>query len=713
MTSTPDHPAPWGLSLWALMERVGAYCYAKDRQGRYTFANDAVCQLFGVPLARVLGHTDEGLFDVARSGEMLAHDRIVLDEGREVHEEEAAVLASGEERVFWSVKVPVRDAQGEITGLFGVSSDITARRQRADALIEHNQMLSAVLANVDAYIYMKDHDGRYLYANQRVLDLYGRASHEILGQADDDLFAPDIAERLMQMDALVMGSAARQAREEVILNPTGEERRFWSIKMPLKLPGYPPALIGFSSDITELFQLRQSLEQQRTMDALTGLANRMQFESELAVDLQLAEREQRTLAVVLLDIDQFKFVNNSLGQAAGDQLLREVAERLRVGCPGAACLARLSGDEFAFTLPHDGTGRELLAAVEQMRTVLAQPYGDGDEAFHITVSAGISLYPADAGDAPGLLTHAEAAMYHAKECGRDQYRFYSDELGAAALDRMALERDLRTALVQQQFELHYQPKIRCSDGGVAGVEALIRWNRKGHGQMSPAQFIPLAEELGLVIQMGQWVVEAACRQIAQWRTDGLGNVPVAVNLSPAQLASPSFPDKVADVLRTHSIVDGCLEMEVTESMMMDNPEHAIAILNALRGLGVRLSIDDFGTGYSSMAYLKRLPVHTLKLDRHFVNHVDSDPIDADLCAGVIALAHKLGLDVVAEGVETQSQRDALAARDCDLFQGYFYSRPLPVEAATRYLAARCPIAPLPLARRSVVGEAMAAAASLS
>ena len=322
-----------------------------------------------------------------------------------------------------------------------------------------------------------------------------------------------------------------------------------------------------------------------------------------------------------------------------------------------------------------------------MRESLAAPFALRGKPVRVTASAGLALYPQDGDNAGALLAAAEAAMYAAKAQGRDRLRRYTPELAAAAALRVDLENDLRAALAAGQFVLHYQPKLRARDGGLSGFEALLRWQRPGSGMVPPLQFIPLAEQLGLLVQIGAWVVEQACQTMAAWRAAGLGRIPVAVNLSPSQLQSPQLLPGVRAAMQAHGIAPGELEMEVTESMMMAEPEQAIAILQGLADAGVVLSIDDFGTGYSSMAYLKLLPVRWLKLDRQFVKEVDTDPRDADLCAGIIALAHQLGLQVVAEGVETAAQRDVLAARGCDVFQGYWFSKPLPLQEAADYVRA--------------------------
>ncbi|MDB5747325.1 MAG: hypothetical protein JWP72_2173 [Massilia sp.] len=669
-------------NLWTLVDTLEACFYVKDVDGRYRFVNQSLAAAFGVPAEQIVGRTDDAFIDTARSV-VLDTDRTAM-RGEKVDIDEQVYLRNGECRSFRTVKLPLFDSDRRVLGLCGISTDITAQRRAVEQLVERNALLDTILANVDAAIYLKDAQGRYLYANQPVLDLYGRKLEDLIGRTDRDLMPADLAARVTEYDNAVLAGGGEEVREETIVGADGCKHHFRSRKIPLRLPGQPTCLIGFSTEITELRRLRIRLEHERITDSLTGLANRTMFESTLEEQLLMATLGGTWLAVVIIDLDQFRFINNNYGQGIGDQVIQLVSQRLQQCDVALGNLARLSGDEFAFTLPGTVSVEQVAQQVEQIRAHLGQPYGVLHQPLHLSFSAGISLSLGGRCNAAELLGRAEAAMYSAKDSGRDQYRFYSPELGGAVARRVELERDLRAAMGSDEFALHYQPKMR-RDGSVAGFEALIRWNRPGVGLVGPDNFIPLAEQLGLLLQLGRWVIEQACRQIADWRNAGLGTIPVSVNLSTSQLTSAALPDFVFDLMRAHGIGHGCLEMELTESMMMADPDLAIAILHRLRGGGVSLSIDDFGTGFSSMAYLRQLPVHYLKLDRSFVKNIAHDEKDADLCAGIMALAHKLDMHVVAEGVETRAQHQTLAECDCDLFQGFLFSRPMQARAATEFL----------------------------
>lgn len=678
----PAAPGPL-QSLWTLVDNLDACFYVKDVDGRYLFANRALGLVFNADPCEIVGRGDGEFVDLTRCDTILVTDREVFATGAKLDRDEVLYLPDRGRRVFRTVKLPLFDAQRRVIGLCGISTDITEERRTVDELINRNLLLDTILSNVDSSIFLKDADGCYLYANQRVLDVLGVRLDELLGRTDADFLPPEVAQALRENDLAVLAGRLHAA-EELVTDARGQKRLFWTRKIPLDLPEHPACLLGLSTEITELRGLRKRLEHERVTDSLTGLANRFKFETVLDEHLLAAAPTAPRLAVAIFDLDQFKYINNNFGQAIGDQLIRLVATRLQQCGVGIGHLARLSGDEFAFTLPLSGSIEDLAHEIEQIRAFLSQPYSVLQPPLHLTFSAGISLSGVDGNSANELLGRAEAAMYSAKNNGRDQYRFYSRSLGSTVAERVALERDLRAAMGSGEFMLHYQPKMR-RDGTVAGFEALIRWNRPGVGLVAPDRFIPLAEQLGLLLGLGRWVIDEACRQVARWRTEGMGEVPVAVNLSTSQLTSAELPDYVFETIRRHALAPGSLEMELTESMMMSDPELAIDILTRLRKGGVALSIDDFGTGFSSMAYLRQLPVNYLKLDRSFVQNIADDPKDADLCAGIMALAHKLDMHVVAEGVETSEQHAALAAANCDLFQGFLFSQPMSAAQATEFL----------------------------
>jgi EAL domain-containing protein (putative c-di-GMP-specific phosphodiesterase class I) len=351
-------------------------------------------------------------------------------------------------------------------------------------------------------------------------------------------------------------------------------------------------------------------------------------------------------------------------------------------------VARLGGDEFVVVLTEveDATAAARLA--DKMLQVLAQPYRIGENELHSSASIGLAFYPNDGGDSETLMKNADTAMYHAKSQGRNNIQFFTAEMNQAAVKRLKLDHDLRVAVETGQFELHYQPQLDSRNGRIVGVEALVRWRHPQDGLVSPAEFIPVAEETGMILPLGEWVLDEACRQLRVWRDAGVADVTMAVNLSAHQLHAATLVEQVAQMLEKHGLKGADLELEITESVAMHDPAASISRLKALRSLGVRLSIDDFGTGYSSLSYLKLLPIHTLKLDQSFVRDIETDSNDVAICTATIALAHNLGLAVVAEGVETEAQRLLLTSHHCDFMQGYLFSKPLLADDALAFIKER-------------------------
>ena len=464
----------------------------------------------------------------------------------------------------------------------------------------------------------------------------------------------------------------------------------------LDVRGLPLADGGFVTiytDVTQQHLAAEAIERLAHRDTLTGLANRYTLEARLDQLVADARRYNRRLAVMFLDMDNFKTINDTLGHAVGDQFLSVIAARLSSTVRDNDIVARLGGDEFVVVLAEVSDPNDVTTVASKVIDVLNQPIETGKHSLRASASIGICFYPEDGEDRGALMQSADIAMYHAKKAGKGSFHFYDAAMMAAASARLESERTLRDAVEQQAFVLHYQAQLDHSGQRPVGVEALIRWQKPNGELVAPVLFIPLAEEIGLINAIGEWALREACRTMASWHQRGLPGLCVAVNLSAVQLGNPALPQRIACALRDSGLPSTALTLEITESVAMQDPQTSVQRLESIRALGVRLAIDDFGTGYSSLAYLKRLPLNYLKLDRVFVEDLERDSNDATICTATIGLAHNLGLSVVAEGVETEAQYQFLAALDCDSYQGYFFSRPLPEADAFAWLLERLHRAP--------------------
>jgi diguanylate cyclase (GGDEF)-like protein len=420
-------------------------------------------------------------------------------------------------------------------------------------------------------------------------------------------------------------------------------------------------------------------------DVLTDLPNRLLLQDRLGQAIEVARRQGRPLAVMFMDLDRFKHINDSLGHGVGDQLLQSVAQRLVACVRQSDTVSRQGGDEFVLLLPHIEHAEDAALSAQKILTALALPHHIDGHDLHVSVSIGVTIYPTDAQDADALLKCADTAMYHAKENGRNNFKFFEPEMNARAVERQLVEASLRRALTRQEFVLHYQPKIDLQSGTIVGVEALIRWQHPQRGLLAPAEFVPIAEDCGLIRPIGRWVLREACRQARAWLQAGLPPISVAVNTSALEFRTKDFLENLRMTLEETGMVPHHLEIELTESVLMGDPETADSILHAVAKLGVKLAIDDFGTGYSSLSYLRRFPIDTLKIDQSCVNQMTSNADDANIVSAVINMGKSLRQRVIAEGIETSEQHASLLALHCDEGQGYYFGRPVDAQSLTNLL----------------------------
>ncbi|MBV7427997.1 EAL domain-containing protein [Acidovorax sp. sif1233] len=550
-------------------------------------------------------------------------------------------------------------------------------------------ILAATNAAPDG-ILLVDRGGRIVMANAAMESISGYAADELCGSPVSLLLQPALREAHgRHLDSYFQSPSRR---------PMGMGRDLWiarkdgrSVPVDIAL-GYTDAqggtAVAFVRDISEVRRLQAQMHFQATHDTLTGLVNRWQFGQRLEQAIAEAALGGHSFALLVLDLDDFKAVNDGYGHAAGDRVLVEVARRLKSVLRGDDTLARLGGDEFTVLLPQIAQVRDVEQVAAQVLAALCQPFQMHGFELDFGASLGIAVYPRDAQDAPTLMRYADMAMYHAKESGRANYAFYEPPLGARMAEKLQLHERLKLALAYGGLHLHYQPQVEVGSGRIQAVEALLRWTDPQLGEVPPARFIPVAEATGLILAVGAWVIGTACQQIAEWDRAGLP-LRVAINLSAQQLRQTDLVEQIERSLALHGARPDLLEIEVTESEAMADPAQARDVLCRLQALGVCIALDDFGTGHSSLAYLKHLPVSRIKIDREFIHPLLHSNGDAVLVQAIIVLAKTLGLHVVAEGVETAEQLGLLAQYGCDAYQGWLYSRAVaPAHVAQLLLAQR-------------------------
>lgn len=601
------------------------------------------------------------------------------------------IHSSGDIRWVWERGAGIYNAQGDLVAIEGIIQDITERKASMQALREAERRYYNLFENALEGIFRTTLDGQYLDANPALARIYGFDSPAgLISELKDirrQLYVdPSRRDEFMK---LIKARGVVASFESQIYRKNGEI--IWISENARAVrhdDGHVVCYEGTVEDVTERKIYQARIEQQANYDTLTGLANRSLLNDRLQQAILAAASYGTRLAVVFVDLDRFKFINDSLGHHVGDELLRAMAERLKSSVRESDTVARLGGDEFVLLINGQGDPEAVAVVLERMLSDISQPWTIAQGDFNVTCSIGVALYPDDGESADTLLKHADSAMYRAKEKGRNNFQFFTAELNALITQRLELENKLRRALEREQFTLHYQPRIDMQTRRIVGAEALIRWQVADHEIVPPAKFIPIAEEIGLIAPIGKWVLRTACEQNKAWQDAGFEPFVVSVNVSARQFRQDSFVQVVAEVLQETGLEARYLEIELTESAVMHDAEQFIAMLGELNDLGVQISLDDFGTGYSSLSYLKRLPVDRLKVDRSFVQDIATDADDATIVRTIIALGHNLGLKVVAEGVETEQQLEFLRTNHCDELQGYYFAMPMPVAEFARCVFSR-------------------------
>jgi len=670
--------------LTQAVEQSAASVIITDRKGVIEYVNSAFTVITGYARQEVIGRNTSVLSAGQTSPEVYKELWRTINAGKTWRGEMLNRRKNGE--LYWDAVIinPVLGADGAIGHFVAVQEDITERKR-----VEQTLLLNAhILNNVSEGIAVTDAEQRFCFVNPAFTAITGYAAEQVIGKSPK-LLSSGLMEKTFY--GKMWGGIVETGRwqgEIIDRRKSGESYPEWlSISVLKDEHGKITHYISVFADISERKAVEQRMTHMAQHDFLTGLPNRMLLLDRMAQALTHARRIGRKVAVMFLDLDRFKNINDMLGHVVGDKLLQEVAGRISRTSRSGDTVCRLGGDEFVVMLTDIERSDDVSGIADKLlESVAGTCLIDGHE-VEITTSIGISIFPDDGDEGSVLLQHADAAMYHAKQNGRNHYHFFTSEMNRRALERMTIEKKMRHALERGEFALHYQPQIDLRTQRMVGAEALVRWRDPETGEMiAPARFVPIAEENGMIAQIGEWVLGEACRQMAAWRRMALPEISIAVNLSAVQFRQKNLGEQVQKILREHDIAPSRIELEITETAVMHDAEGAIGLLNELKEMGVKLAMDDFGTGYSSLSYLKRLPIDKLKIDQSFVRDIAQDPDDAAIVSTIISMARNLKLQVVAEGVETGAQLAFLNQHGCDQAQGFYFARPVPHHEFATYLS---------------------------
>ena len=671
-----------------LIEAVPQPIFFKDAQGRYLGVNRAWERFFGIARDKFIGKTVFELYpgdpELARTHH--ARDEELFSKPGSQSYEAAIKDARGEMRRTIYNKATFSRADGTVAGLIGTITDVSGLKE-AEAALRANEARFRDLTELSSdWYWEQDENLRFTQSTSQRYE-YSLDAAEAAGRTRWEMPIVGVSEEQWQVHKALL--AARQPFLEFVYQRYDAHGKLRTISVSGR-PIYDEqgAFKGYRGTGRDITEQRRSEEQIRHMahhDALTQLPNRALLQDRIGQAIAKARRNKEVLALLFIDLDRFKLVNDSLGHPVGDRLLQAVARRLLTCTRAADTVARIGGDEFVVLLGDLDRPETARHVAQKVLEALAEPVTLDGHSLQVTPSIGICAYPNDGEDVDTLMRNADTAMYHAKQVGRNNFQFFTQSMNEAAQQRLHLENDLRHAAERGELLLHYQPQIDLRTGGIVGFEALLRWRHPQRGMISPAEFIPAAEETGLISPIGEWVLRTVSAQATAWHGSGHAQLQAAVNCSAKQFQDEGFVGAVARILRESAMPAERLELEITESVIIQHSEEVNARFQALEDMGVRISIDDFGTGYSSLSYLKRLSIHQLKIDQSFVRDIGADPNDAAIVSAIVTIAHSLGLEVVAEGVETPEQLAFLRAVGCDAAQGYLFSKPLPAAEFERLL----------------------------
>ncbi|MDP2143693.1 MAG: PAS domain S-box protein [Gallionella sp.] len=680
--------------LRSLIQTIPELVWMKDNEGIYLLCNPALERLFGAKEADIAGKTDYDFFDTELADFFHQNDLDAMAAGKpRINEEWVTYAADGKRALLETTKAPVRDENGRVLGVLGISRDITESRAAQEALSKSEALLrqSQRMASVGHYVFDTEVD---LWSSSEELDsIFGIDAH-YARNAEGWLQLVHPSQRTEMADYLTHLLESRSAFDKeyriVRANDRAERWVHGMGELELDAAGRPIKLFGIIRDITERKAAESKIEHLAYHDQLTGLPNRLLARDRFEQAAAHAERSDSKVAMLFLDLDHFKTINDALGHVVGDALLKEVSARLRLCVRDTDTVSRQGGDEFLIVLTEVHDTDAITFFSTKMLEQLALPFSIDRHNLSSSVSIGAVVYPDDGRDFDTLLKKADTAMYHAKEAGRNACYFFDAQMNIAADELLAMRSSLGLALERGEFVVHYQPQVHLADGSLLGAEALLRWNHPELGLVPPARFIPIAEDCGLIVPIGEWVLREACRQAVAWQKSGMSDFTIAVNLSAVQFKRSNLEQIVIAALTESGLEPPFLELELTESILIRDTENVLQTVRQLKLLGVKLSIDDFGTGYSSLSYLSRFAVDKVKIDQSFVRGLTTSPSDAAIVRAIIQMARSLGLRTIAEGIEEQPMYDYLRAHHCDEAQGYHIGRPMPADEFAAYVAKNHP-----------------------